>query len=77
MLVTANYTLSFDAVRASLEGFDAYILVLDTQGVNVWCAAGKGTFGTDELVKRIEASHLERWSYRHPRPLPSRKEQMR
>jgi CO dehydrogenase/acetyl-CoA synthase gamma subunit (corrinoid Fe-S protein) len=32
--------------------------VLDTQGINVWCAAGKGTFGTDELVHRIEATQL-------------------
>lgn len=58
VLVTANYTLSFDALRSSLAGFDAYILVLDTQGVNVWCAAGKGTFGTDELVSRIESVGL-------------------
>jgi hypothetical protein len=59
VLVTANYTLSFDALRSSLPKTDAYILVLDTQGVNVWCAAGKGTFGTDELVHRIEATNLE------------------
>jgi hypothetical protein len=58
VFVTANYSLSFDAVRSALKGIDSYILVLDTQGVNVWCAAGKGTFGTDELVKRIEESHL-------------------
>jgi hypothetical protein len=32
--------------------------VLETYGVNVWCAAGKGTFGTDELVRRIFATHL-------------------
>lgn len=54
VLVTANYKLSFDALRASLSGVDAWLLVLDTKGVNVWCAAGKGTFGTDELVRRIE-----------------------
>jgi hypothetical protein len=42
VFVSANYTLSFDALRSSLEGFNAYILVLDTQGINVWCAAGKG-----------------------------------
>ena len=47
VFVTANYTLSFDALRAALDGRDVYILVLDTQGINVWCAAGKGTFGTD------------------------------
>jgi hypothetical protein len=58
VFVTANYTLSFDALRAALAGVDAYILVLDTQGINVWCAAGKGTFGTDELVKRIELTRL-------------------
>ena len=54
VFASANYTLSFDAVRSALAGFNAYILVLDTKGINVWCAAGKGTFGTDELVSRIE-----------------------
>jgi hypothetical protein len=58
VFVTANYTLSFDALRASLAGIDGFILVLDTKGINVWCAAGKGTFGTEELVQRIEATGL-------------------
>ncbi len=58
VFVTANYTLSFDALRSSLEGTDAYILVLDTQGINVWCAAGKGTFGTDEIVRRVMIARL-------------------
>jgi hypothetical protein len=58
VFVTANYTLSFDALRSALQGRDAYILVLDTQGINVWCAAGKGTFGTDELVHRIDETRL-------------------
>lgn len=59
VFVTANYTLSFDALRSSLEGTDGYILVLDTEGINVWCAAGKKTFGTEELVHRIRATRLE------------------
>jgi len=58
VFVTANYTLSFDALRSALNGVDGYILVLDTKGINVWCAAGKGTFGTDELVERIRATQL-------------------
>jgi hypothetical protein len=58
VFVTANYTLSFDALRSALTGIDAYIMVLDTNGINVWCAAGKGTFGTDELVRRVEATRL-------------------
>ncbi len=58
VFVTANYTLSFDALRSALDGIDGYILVLDTLGINVWCAAGKGTFGTDELIHRIDATKL-------------------
>jgi hypothetical protein len=58
VFVTANYSLSFDALRSALPGVDAHILVLDTKGINVWCAAGKGTFGTDELVHRIDVTGL-------------------
>ena len=59
VLVSANYKMSFDKLRESLPGRDFWILVLDTQGINVWCAAGKGTFGTEELVKRIDSSGLK------------------
>ena len=58
VLVTANYKLSFDRLRANLGGRDTWLLVLDTDGVNVWCAAGKNTFGTKELAARIQSSGL-------------------
>ena len=65
VFVTANYTLSFDALRSALADREGYLLVLDTQGINVWCAAGKGTFGTDELVRRIRLTGLtDRVSHR-------------
>jgi hypothetical protein len=70
VIVTANYTLSFDAVRSSLAGRDAYILVLDTKGINVWCAAGKGTFGTEELVNRIHKTGLSTVVTHHRLILP-------
>jgi acetyl-CoA decarbonylase/synthase complex subunit gamma len=60
VFVTANYKLSFDALRKNLYGENGWILVLDTKGINVWCAAGKGTFGTKELVNRIRLSSLEK-----------------
>lgn len=59
VFVTANYKLSFDRLRASLLGWSGWILVLDTKGINVWCAAGKGTFGTDELLRQVRESSLE------------------
>lgn len=58
VLVSANYKLTFDSLRKELSGLDCWILILDTKGVNVWCAAGKGTFGTDEIVNRISKTGL-------------------
>jgi len=60
VFVTANYKMSFDRLREALSGRDAWLLALDTKGINVWCAAGKGTFGTEELVRRIMMSGLDR-----------------
>ncbi|MFH1755515.1 MAG: mercury methylation corrinoid protein HgcA, partial [Candidatus Latescibacterota bacterium] len=58
VLVTANYKMSFDKLRSQLAGDNAWILALDTKGINVWCAAGKGTFGTEEIVRRVEQERL-------------------
>jgi hypothetical protein len=58
VVVTANYKLSFDRLRETLSGRNVWILVLETNGINVWCAAGKGTFGTEELINRIRSSGL-------------------
>lgn len=60
VLVTANYKMSFDSLRIELTDFDAWILVLDTKGINVWCAAGKGTFGTTELLNRMAIVQLDK-----------------
>jgi hypothetical protein len=58
VFVTANYKLSFDALRKELSDIDAWILVTDTRGINVWCAAGKGTFIADEVALQVKRSRL-------------------
>jgi acetyl-CoA decarbonylase/synthase complex subunit gamma len=58
VIVTANYKLTFDHVRSALPGRNLWVLVLETFGINVWCAAGHGTFGTEELVRRVGAVRL-------------------
>lgn len=60
VFVSANYKMSFDSLRKELSGFDAYIMVIDTKGINVWCAAGKGTFGTTEIINRIAIVQLDK-----------------
>lgn len=58
VLVTANYKLSFDTLRRELSGLDVWILVLDTRGINVWCAAGKELFSTEEVVSKVQSTRL-------------------
>lgn len=59
VLVSANYKLTFDSLRKELKEMDCFLLILDTKGINVWCAAGKGTFGTTELVNRIHRTDIQ------------------
>jgi hypothetical protein len=58
VLVSANYKLSFDSLRRELNGLNLWLLVIDTKGINVWCAAGKGSFGTSEVARMVEATGL-------------------
>lgn len=70
VFVSANYKYSFDHLRRSLEGRDGWIMVLDTRSINVWCAAGKRTFGTDEVISRIRATRLSEVVSHHKLILP-------
>jgi hypothetical protein len=58
VLVTANYKLTFDRLRVAIDGLSAWLLVVDTRGINVWCAAGKGTFSAAEINRMVEQSGL-------------------
>ena len=70
VFVSANYKLSFDRLREALPRRNGWILVLDTKGINVWCAAGKGTFGTEEILQRISSSNLVKVVNHHTLILP-------
>ena len=58
VMVTASYKLTFDILRKDLAGIDCWILVLDTGGISVWCAATGGSFGTEELITRVTRTRL-------------------
>jgi hypothetical protein len=59
VLVTANYRLTLDVLRKEQKELSAWILVLDTRGINVWCAAGKQLFSTQEVVRMVKRTGLE------------------
>ncbi len=58
VIVTGNYKLTFDAVRRELCGLDVWLLVADTRGINIWCAAGKELFSTDEVAFSVTRTRL-------------------
>lgn len=60
VLITANYKFTVDKLRQELKGQNLWLVILDTKGINVWCAAGKGTFGTTEIIGRIRKVQLNR-----------------
>jgi hypothetical protein len=59
VLVTANYKLTFDALRKELADISLWILVVDTRGINVWCAAGKKTFSAEEVAYQVKNAKLD------------------
>ncbi len=60
VVVTANYKLTFDTVRFALAGRDVWLLVVDTRGINVWCAGGKGTFSAAGVSEQVKKTGLDR-----------------
>ena len=42
VLLTCNFQLTVERVKRALAEIDAYLLVANSRGVNVWCAATGG-----------------------------------
>jgi len=60
VLVSANYKFTFDKLRVKLVNLNLWLLIIDTKGINVWCAAGKGTFSAQEILKRMRQTKLDK-----------------
>lgn len=59
VLVTCNFKLTFDILRRQLGGRSYWLLVVETYGINVWCAAGKQSMSTQEVAQRVQAVGLK------------------
>ena len=59
MLVTGNYTLTVRRVRDVLRGHDAWLLVANSKGVNVWCASGGGYLTHHDIISMIRTSRIK------------------
>ena len=61
VLVTCNFHVTVNRLRRALEKahVDAWVVVADSKGVNVWCAAGADEFNTRSVVSAIKTSGVE------------------
>ncbi len=53
LLVTANYHLTVFLLVRRLRRENVRLLVVNTDSINVWCAAGKGTFSNDAIFQQL------------------------
>jgi acetyl-CoA decarbonylase/synthase complex subunit gamma len=54
LLVTCNYRLTIFLLLRRLRARPVRMLVIDTDGINVWCAAGKGVFGNEAILTQLD-----------------------
>jgi NAD-dependent dihydropyrimidine dehydrogenase PreA subunit len=60
VLLTANFELTVRRVMAILskDSVNAWLLVANTKGINVWCAAGGGNLSADTVISALKASKI-------------------
>ena len=59
VLVTGNFQLTVERVRRALRGCDVHLLVANSRGINVWCAASGGHLTHHDVVSVLKTSGIE------------------
>jgi ferredoxin len=59
VLVTCNFALTVEKLKRVLMGRDLYLLVANTKGINVWCAAAGGHFTHHTIISILKTSGIE------------------
>ena len=59
VLVTGNYRLTVERLRRALTDVDAYLLVANSRGINVWCAATGGLLTNHDVLSILKTSGIE------------------
>jgi SAM-dependent methyltransferase/xanthosine utilization system XapX-like protein len=71
VLVTGNFDLTVRRLVRAIDGqVDAWVLVADSAGINVWCAAGGGYFTAEKIIAAVRSSRLDEVVDHHALILP-------
>jgi NAD-dependent dihydropyrimidine dehydrogenase PreA subunit len=58
VIVTANFSLTIKRVKRALRGRNLWLLVANSDGINVWCAADGSIFTENRVIDAIKISGL-------------------
>ncbi len=71
VLVTGNFSLTVRRLVQAIYGkVNVWVLVADSAGINVWCAAGGGYFTAEKVIAAVKSSHLNDVVKHHALILP-------
>ena len=71
VLVTGNFDLTVRRLVKAIDGkVNVWVLVADSAGINVWCAAGGGNFTAEKVIAALKSSHLDKVVNHHALILP-------
>ena len=71
VLVTGNFDLTVRRLVKAIDGqVSVWVLVADSAGINVWCAAGGGYFTAEKVIAAVKSSHLDEVVRHHALVLP-------
>jgi NAD-dependent dihydropyrimidine dehydrogenase PreA subunit len=59
VFLTCNYHLTVARVKRALKEIDCYLLVANSRGINVWCAAAGGHFTHHDAISILKVSGIE------------------
>lgn len=60
VFLTCNFQLTVERVKRALKGMDAYLLVANSRGINVWCSATGGLFTNHDVISVLKTSKIEK-----------------
>ena len=58
VFLTCNFDLTVRRMLRALEGLDCYVLVANSKGINVWCAAGGGLLNAHSVISVLKTSRV-------------------
>lgn len=71
VLVTGNFDLTVRRLVRAIDGrIDAWVLVVNSSGINVWCASGGGFMTAEKVIAAMNASRLREVVDHHALILP-------